>query len=86
LEARVDAGASNSLPLECSDLVFQEGGQLIEEAGSGGDLRVTAEMEGEAGMGRLPLLNTYSPTSGGLSGYSDWVIQSANEIYPIVGI
>jgi hypothetical protein len=26
------------------------------------------------------------PTSKGLSGYSNWVIQCANEIYPIVGI
>lgn len=49
-------------------IAFQEGGQLIEEAGSGGDLRVTAEMEGEAGMGRLPPLNTYSRTSWRLSG------------------
>jgi hypothetical protein len=31
-------------------------------------------------------LNTYIPTSRGKSGYSDWVIQCANEIYPIVGI
>jgi len=43
-------------------------------------------MEGEAGIGRVPPLNTYSPTLGGLSEYSDWVIQCANEIYPIVGI
>jgi len=34
----------------------------------------------------MPPLNAYSPISGGLSGYSDWVIQCANEIYPIVGI
>jgi hypothetical protein len=49
-------------------------------------LCVTTEMEGEAGIGRLPPLNTYSPTSGDLSGYSEWIIQCANEIYPIVGI
>jgi hypothetical protein len=30
-------------------------------------------------------LNAYSPASGGL-GYSDWVIQCANEIYPILGM
>jgi hypothetical protein len=30
-------------------------------------------------------LNTYSLDLGGL-GYSDWVMQSANEIYPIVGM
>jgi len=30
-------------------------------------------------------LNAYSPASGGL-GHSDWVIQCANEIYPILGM
>jgi len=30
-------------------------------------------------------LNAYSLDVGGL-GYSDWVMQSANEIYPIVGM
>jgi len=30
-------------------------------------------------------LNAYSPALGGL-GYSEWVMQSANEIYPIVGM
>jgi len=49
-------------------------------------LYVTTEREGEAGIGRMPPLNAYSPISGGLSRYSDWVIQCANEIYPIVGI
>lgn len=32
----------------------------------------------------LPL-NAYSPDLGGM-GYSDWVMQSANEIYPIIGM
>jgi hypothetical protein len=86
-QARVDAGISNRQPFGCSDLVvFQEGDQPIEVAESGEDLCDAAEMEGETGMGRVPPLNTYSPISGGLSGYSNWVIQCANEIYPIVGI
>jgi hypothetical protein len=45
---------------------------------------VSAELEGDAG--RVSPLNTYSTTSGIFSGYSDWVIQCANVIYPIVGI
>jgi hypothetical protein len=49
-------------------------------------LCVTVEREGEAGIGRMPPLNAYSPISRGLSGYFDWVIQCANEIYPIVGV
>jgi hypothetical protein len=38
------------------------------------------------GIGRPSPLNTYAPPSGGMPGYLDWVIQCANEIYPIVGI
>jgi hypothetical protein len=44
------------------------------------------EVVGEADIGRLPPLNTCSPPLGGLSRYSDWVIQCANEIYIIMGI
>jgi len=87
LQARVVAGNSNSQPSGCSDLVvFQEGDQSIVVAESGKVLCDVAEMEVEASMGRVSPLNTYSPSAGDLSGYSDWVIQCANEIYPIVGI
>jgi len=34
-------------------------------------LCVMAKRKGEAGIGRVPPLNAYSPISGGLSGYSD---------------
>lgn len=57
------------MPLGCSKLVvFQEGIQLNQEAGSRGDLCVADEVVGEAGIGRLPPLNTYFPTSGVLLG------------------
>jgi len=88
LQSRVEAGNFKSQPFGCWYLVvFQDDGdQPIEVAESGEDLCDMAKMEGEASMGRVPPLNTYSPISGGLSGYFDWVIQCANEIYPIVGI
>jgi hypothetical protein len=57
----------------------------IAEEGAGA-LTVAEEVGGAADLGTLPPLYSYSPTSGGFSGYSDWVIQCANEIYPIVGI
>jgi hypothetical protein len=38
------------------------------------------------GVDRQAPLNSYTPSSGGVSGYLDWVTQSASEIYPIVGI
>jgi hypothetical protein len=73
------------MPIGCSELVvFQEGAQCIEGAGSREDLCIAEEVVGEANIGGLPPLHTNSPTSRGLSGYSDWVIQCANEIYPIV--
>jgi hypothetical protein len=31
-------------------------------------------------------LNSYDPNAGGVPGYSEWVVQRTNEIYPIVGI
>lgn len=65
-------------------VVFQEGDRPIEVAGSGKAVCGSAEMEGDAG--RVSPLNTYSTESGVFSGYSDWVIQCANAIYPIVGI
>jgi hypothetical protein len=37
-----------------------------EEVGSREDLCVVEEVEGEADIGRLPPLNTYSPSSGAL--------------------
>lgn len=99
LQARIVVGNSISQPSGCSELVvFQEGEQPIEAVGSGkvvcesaemvGEegLGNSAEMEEEAGMGTVSPLNTYSLTLGDFSGYSDWVIQCANQIYPIVGI
>jgi hypothetical protein len=90
---------STSQPSGDSELiVFQEGEQHIEEVGSGrvvcesaamaGEegLDNLAEMEEEAGIDKVFPLNTYSLNSGDFSGYSDWVIQCANQIYPIVGI
>jgi hypothetical protein len=60
------------MPLGCSEFVmFQKGVQLNGEADNRGDLCIAVEVEGEAGIGRLPPLNTFSSTSGGLSGYSD---------------
>jgi hypothetical protein len=49
-------------------------------------LTVAEEVGGAADLGTLPPLYSYSPTSWGFLGYFDWVIQCANEIYPIVGI
>jgi hypothetical protein len=43
-------------------------------------------VEREGSVGSVSLLNTYANLEGDLSGYSDWVIQRANEIYPILGI
>ncbi len=61
--------ANSSLPIGCSkEVVFQESAQCIEEAGSREDLCIAEEVVGEAYIGRLPPLNTYSPTSGGLFG------------------
>jgi hypothetical protein len=77
----------SSLPIGCSKvIVFQEGAYCIEEVGSREDLCGMEEVVGQADIGMLPPLNTYSPTFGDLSGYFDWVIQCANEIYLIVGI
>jgi hypothetical protein len=42
-------------------------------------------MEGEGADDVGSPINAYSPALGGL-GYSEWVMQSANEIYPIVGM
>jgi hypothetical protein len=42
-------------------------------------------MEGEGADDVGSPINAYSPAWGGL-GYSEWVMQSANEIYPIVGM
>ena len=44
------------------------------------------EGAGNFGIGMPSPLNTYAPPLGDMSGYSDWFIQCANEIYPIVGI
>ena len=41
---------------------------------------------GELGVDRQAPLNSYDPSSGGGSGYSDWATQCASEIYPIVAI
>jgi hypothetical protein len=87
LQEKVVAGNSNSPPSGCSDLVvFQEDVQPIVVVERGKVFCEVAEMEGEASSGRVSPLNTYSPSEGDLSGYSDWVIQCANEIFPIVGI
>jgi hypothetical protein len=64
--------AASSLPIGCSDLVvFQEGAQCNEEESSREDLCVAEGVEGEVEIGRLPPPNTYSPSSGGRSGYSN---------------
>jgi len=43
-------------------------------------------VEREGRVGAVSSLNTYTNSEGDLSGYSDWVIQRANEICPILGI
>jgi hypothetical protein len=99
LQARIVVENSTSQPSGGLELVvFQEGEQHIEKVGSGkvvcesaamvGEegLDNSAEMEEEAGIDRVSPLNTYSLNSGDFSGYSDWVTQCANQIYPIVGI
>jgi hypothetical protein len=43
-------------------------------------------VEREGSVGSVSPLNTYANSKGDLSGYSDWVIQRANEIDPILGI
>jgi hypothetical protein len=66
---------------------------IEEDSGSSsklkGDLELVVFKEGEkvedAGTSRVPPLNAYSPVSEG-EGYSDWVLQHANDIYPIVGM
>jgi hypothetical protein len=77
-----------------------EGGAVLEsessslqvgdegEASSGNHLRGAELVEfkvGEKAEDAGTPLNAYSPASGGL-GHSDWVIQCANEIYPILGM
>jgi hypothetical protein len=80
-------GNSNSQPNGCSDLVvFQEGDQPKAVADSGKVLRDVDVGEREGRVGSVSPLNTYTNSEGELSGYSDWVIQRANEIYPILGI
>ena len=77
-------------------------GQFVGEEGRSVETRDEAHIFGdEDSVGRMSRedegvgvcdaswpspLNTYVPTSGCESGYSDWFIQCANEIYPIVGI
>jgi hypothetical protein len=63
--------------------VFQEGARCIEEVSSREDLCVAEEVVGEPDIGRVPPLNTYSPSSGGLSGYSDWVFSVLVQFIPL---
>jgi hypothetical protein len=63
----------------------------VEAAKPGRDVnlgrRGMEEVEVEdLGSDRHAPLNAYDPKSGNEAGYSDWVIQCASEIYPIVGI
>ncbi|KAE8038388.1 hypothetical protein FH972_010907 [Carpinus fangiana] len=65
----------SELPVVCSSIDICQGASGMVEAGT------------EVGnlVSHAPL-NSYVPSSGGGSGYSDLVVQCANEIYPIVGI
>jgi hypothetical protein len=85
LQDRDIAGNSNRQPSGCSEVVvFQEGDRPSEVAGSGEEVCGLEEMKGDAG--RVSPLNSYSTNSGVFSCYSNWVIQCANAIYPIVGV
>ena len=65
----------SELRVGCSTIDFCHGASSLAEAGT------------EVGnlVNHVPL-NSYMPSSGGESDYSDWVVQCAKEIYPIVGI
>jgi hypothetical protein len=62
------------------------GNSNSQPAESGKVLWEVDVMKREARLGTVSPLNTYSNSEGDLSGYSDWVIQRANAIYPILGI
>jgi hypothetical protein len=65
---------------------FQEGDQPKVVADSGKVLCDVDVGEREGRVGSVSPLNSYTNLDGDLSCYSDWVIQRANEIYPILGI
>jgi len=87
MQAKDGVGNSNSQHTGCSDLVvFQEGDQPNEAADSGKVFWDVDVVEREGSVGSVSTLNTYANSEGVLSSYSDWAIQRANEIYPILGI
>jgi hypothetical protein len=87
MQAKDGVGNSNSQPTGCSDLVvFQEGDQPKAVADSGKVLCDVDVGEREDRVRSVSPLNSYTNSEGDLSGYSDWVIRRANEIYPILGI
>jgi len=87
MQAKDGVGKSNNQATGCSDLIeFQEGDQHKTAADSGKVLREMDVVESEGRVGAVSPLNTYTNAKGDLSGYSDWVIQRANEICPILGI
>jgi hypothetical protein len=87
MQAKDGVGNSNSQQTGCSDLVvFQEGDQPNAVADSGKVFWGVDVVEREGSVGSVSPLNTYANSEGDLSGYSDWVIHRANEIYPILGI
>jgi hypothetical protein len=87
MQAKEGVGKANSQPTGCSNLVmFQEGDQHKTVVDSGKVPWDVDVVEREGRVGVVSPLNTYTNSEGDLSGYSDWVIQRANEICPILGI
>jgi hypothetical protein len=70
--------------LESSGLQVEDEGEASSDNIPGGAELVEFTVGEEAEDVGTPL-NAYSPASGGL-GHSDWVIQCANAIYPILGM
>jgi hypothetical protein len=84
-------GALSSLLFQCSvqysDLAeFDKGEQQKGGKRKSGAVCILDGLVGESREALYPPLCTYSSTVVGKPGYSDWVVQCAKEIYPIVGM